>query len=83
MAVFSTQTVFISDFLAQTQNQRPNIDPCAKFQPNWTKAKESQILTSINSENCYMTSYARGSGDVIKTFNAFGRFCARVPSCQV
>ena len=53
-------------FLAQIRYQRPKIDPCAKFHPNWTKAEGSRILTSNNSENSWLTSYARGSDDVIK-----------------
>ena len=29
----------------QIRNQHPKIDPCANFQPNWTKDKGSQIST--------------------------------------
>ena len=33
--------VFISAFLVQIRNQLLKIDPCAKFQPDWTKDKGS------------------------------------------
>ena len=36
--------VFISDFFVQ-------IDPGAKFQPNWTKDKRPRISTSNDSED--------------------------------
>ena len=39
--LFLTQKVFISAFLVQTRNQHLKIDPCAKFQPDWKKDKES------------------------------------------
>ena len=58
--------VFKSEFLAQIRNQGPKIDPCAKFQPNWTKDKGSRILTSDNSENYFMTSHRRDGDVVIK-----------------
>ena len=83
MALVLAQIIFISEFLAQIRNQRPKIDPSAKFQPNWTKDEGSRISTSNDSENCLMTSYTRGRDDVIKILNAFERFCARVPSYQV
>ena len=38
---FFAQKVFISAFLVQIQNQRLKIDPCTKFQPDWTKDKGS------------------------------------------
>ena len=62
------------EFLVQIQDQRPKIDPCIKFWPNWTKDKESRISTSNDSENCLMTSYIPDSADVIKPFNEFERF---------
>ena len=34
---FLTQKVFILAFLVHIRNQRLKIDPCAKFQPDWTK----------------------------------------------
>ena len=58
--------------LAQIRNQRPKIGPCAKFLPNSnsnSKGKGSRILTWNDSENCWMTSYARDSDDIIKVFN--------------
>ena len=55
--IFLAKIVFISDFLVQIRNQRPKIDPCAKFQPDWTKGKGSRISTSNDSENCLMTSH--------------------------
>ena len=73
--------VTISDLWVQIRNQSPK--PTCKFQPNWTKYKGSQISTSNDNEKCLITSYTRDSDDVIKIFNDFGRFCARVPSCQV
>ena len=39
--LFLTQKAFISAFLVQIRNQRLKIDPCAKFQPDWTKDKGS------------------------------------------
>ena len=36
---FLAQEVFISAILVQIRNQRLKIDPCAKFQPDWTKDK--------------------------------------------
>ena len=38
---FLAQKVFISAFAVQIRNQRNKIDPCAKFQPDWTKDKGS------------------------------------------
>ena len=38
--IFLLQNVFISDFLARIRSQRLRIDPCAKFQLNWTKELE-------------------------------------------
>ena len=37
MAFFLTQKVFISAFLVQIRSQCLKIDPCANFQPDWTK----------------------------------------------
>ena len=42
--LFLAQKVFISAFLVQIRNQRLKIDPCAKFQPDWTKDKGSSIF---------------------------------------
>ena len=81
--IFFSQIVFISDFSVQIWNQCPKIDPCTKFQPNWTKGKEARILTSATTENFLMTWYSHHSGDVIKLLNVFERCCLRVPSCQV
>ena len=64
--IFLAQIVLISDILLEIRNQRPKIDPCANFLPNWTKGKGSRISTSNNSQNCMMTSYTRDSDDVIK-----------------
>ena len=77
------QNLFISNFLVQIRNQRLKIDPCAKFQPDWTKDKGAQISTRNNTENCLMTSYLLHSDDVSKISVAFERFCPRVLSCQV
>ena len=38
---FLPQKVFLSAFLVQIPNQHLKIDPCAKFQPGWTKDKGS------------------------------------------
>ena len=54
--ILLAKIVSIFDFLVRTRNQRPKIEPCAKFEPNWTKGKRSRILTSNNSENCLITS---------------------------
>ena len=59
MAFSLAQIVFRSDFLAQIRNQRTKIDPCAKFQSNWTKNKGSRVSTSNDAKNCLMTSYTR------------------------
>ena len=81
--IFLLQNVFMSDFLAQIRNQLLRIDLCAKFQLNWTKDKETRILTWNNIKNGLMTSDLPPSDDVRKIFTAFERFCPRVPSCQV
>ena len=81
--IFLLQNVFISDFLARIRNQRIRIDPCAKFQLNWTEDKGTRILTWNNTKNGLMTSYLLPSYDISKIFMAFERFCPRVPSCQV
>ena len=81
--IFLLQNVFILDFLARIRNQRLRIDPCAKFQLNWTKDNGTHILTSNDTENSLMTSYLPPSNDVSKIFTAFERFCPRVPSYQV
>ena len=64
--VFLLQNVFISDFLARIRNQRLRIDPCTKFQLNWTKDEGTRILTWNNTKNGLMTSYLPPSDDVIK-----------------
>ena len=81
--LFLDQNVFISDFLVQIRNQRLKIDPCAKFQPDWTKDKGARISTWNDSENCLMTSYLPHSDEANKISMAFDRFCLRVPSCEV
>ena len=83
--IFLLQNVFISDFLAQIRNQCLGIDPCAKFQLNWTKDKGTRILTWNDTKNALMTSYLPPGDDVSTIFMAFERFCPRVriPSCQV
>ena len=81
--IFLAQILLIYDFFVRVRNQRPKIDPCAKFHPNWTKDKGSRILTSNDTDNCSMTSYTRDSDDVIRIFNVFERLYARVPFCQV
>ena len=81
--IFLLQNVFISDFLARIRNQCLIIDPCAKFQVNWTKDKGTRILTWNDTKNSLMTSCLPPSDDVSKIFMAFERFCPRVPSCQV
>ena len=37
--------------LVQNRNQRPEIDPSTKFQPNWTKDKRARILALNYCEN--------------------------------
>ena len=54
--IFLVQNVFISDFLAQIRNQHLRIDPCTKFQLNWTKDKGTRILTWNDTKNGLMTS---------------------------
>ena len=81
--LFLLQNVFISDFLARIRNQRFRIDPHAKFQLYWTKDKGTRIFTRNNTKNGLIKSYLPPSDDVSKLFTAFGRFCLRVPSCQV
>ena len=81
--IFLTQNVFIADFLVQIRNQRLKIEPCAKFEPDWTKDKGAWISTSNDTENCLMTSYLPHSDEVSKIFMALERFCLRVISCQV
>ena len=54
--IFLLQNVFISDFLSRIRNQRLRIDPCAKFQLNWTKDKGTRILTWNDTKNSLMTS---------------------------
>ena len=43
--IFLLQNVSVSDFLARIRNQRLIIDPCAKFQLNWTNDKRTRILS--------------------------------------
>ena len=57
--LFLTQKVFISAFLVQIRNQRLKIDPCAKFQPDWTKDK--------GSSNFDLERYGKLLDDVILT----------------
>ena len=64
--IFLLQNVFVSNFLSRIRNQRLRIDPCAKFQLNWTKDKETRILTWNNNKNGLMTSYLPPSDDVSK-----------------
>ena len=58
------QNVFISNFLTLIRNQRLRIDPCAKFQLNWTKDKRTHILTWDDTKNGLMTSYLPPSDDI-------------------
>ena len=81
--IFLLQNVFISDFLTRIRNQCLRIDLCAKFQLNWTKDKENQILTWKDTKNGLKTSYLPPIDDVSNIFMAFERLCPRVPSCQV
>ena len=80
---FSPSKRIYIGFLAQNRNQRFKIDPCAKFQLNWTKDKRTRFLTWNDTENSLMTSYLPPSDDVSKLFMAFEGFCPRVPSCEV
>ena len=81
--IFSFKTYLYRIFFTRIRNQRFKIDPCAKFQLNWTKDKVTQILTWNDTKNGLMMSYLPPSDDVSKLFMALDRFCARVPSCQV
>ena len=54
--LFLAQNLFISNFVVQIRNQRLRIDPCGKFQPDWTKDKGTRISTSNDTKNCLMTS---------------------------
>ena len=76
--IFLLQNVFISDVLARILNQHLRIDPCAKFQLNWTKDKGTRSLTLDDTKNGLMTSYLPPSDDVNKIFMVFERFCLRV-----
>ena len=51
-----TQIVFLTNFLVQIRDQHSKIDPCGKFQSNWTKNR-ARISTSVDTENCLMTSH--------------------------
>ena len=62
--LFFAQNVFISDILVQIRNQRLKINPCAKFQQDWTKDKGARIWTWNDTGNCLMTSYLPHSDDV-------------------
>ena len=55
--LFLDQKVFI--FLVQIRNQRPKINPCAKFQPDWTEDK--------GSSNSDLERYRKLLDDVILT----------------
>ena len=61
----SLKRVHIGFSLARIRNQRLRIDPCAKFQLNWTKDKETRILTWNDTKNSLMTSYLLPSDDVV------------------
>ena len=54
--IFLLRNVFISDFFVRIRNQHLIIDPCAKFQLNWTKDKGSRILTWNDTKTSLMTS---------------------------
>ena len=60
--------------LVRIRNQRLRIDPCAKFQLNWTKDKSTRILTWNDIKNSLMTSYLPPSDDVSKNFMALRDF---------
>ena len=53
-------------FLYRIRSLRLRIDPCAKFQRNWTKDKGTRILTWNDTKNGLMTSYLPPSDDVSK-----------------
>ena len=53
---FSHSKRIWSDFLARIGNQRLRIDPCVKFQLNWTKDKGTRILSWKDTKNDLMTS---------------------------
>ena len=67
--------------IVQIGNHRLKIDPCAQFQPDWTKDKGSSNFDL--ERKLLMTSYLPHSDDVSKIINDFERFCSRVRSCQV
>ena len=61
-------------FSVKIRNQCLKIDPCAKFQPDWTKDKEARISTWNDTENCLMTSYLPHSDDVSKILSILRDF---------
>ena len=70
-------------FSSNSKSEPQNIDPCAKFQPDWTKDKGSSNFDWNDTENCLTTSYLPHSDDVSKIIIDFDRFCSRVPSYKV
>ena len=72
--LFLAQKVFISAFLVQIRNQRLKIDPCGKFQPDWTKDK--------GNWNFDLKRYRRLLDDVGKITTDFEKFCS-MPSLVV
>ena len=63
---FSPSKCLHIGFLASIRNQRLKINPCAKFQFNWTKDKGTRILTWNDTTNGLMKSYLPPSDDVNK-----------------
>ena len=71
MAFFSFKTYLYRIFFAPVRNQPLIINPCAKFQLNWTKDKGTAILTWNDTKNSLMTSYLPPSDDINKMFMVF------------
>ena len=57
--LFSRSKGILIGFFVQIRNQRLKIDPCAKFQPDWTKDK--------GSSNFDMERYQKLLDDVMLT----------------
>ena len=69
-------------FFSSNSKSAPQIDPCAKFQPDWTKDKGSLNFDLEWYRKLLDDAYLPHSDDVSKIITDFERFCSRVPSCQ-
>ena len=83
MAFSFSNRIYIGFFSFKFEISALKLTHVQNFSQIGQKIKGSRILTMNNSEKGLITSYTPDSDDIIKAFDAFERFCAKVPSYRV